>query len=70
MDRILTSVQPMKEERITCTHISTYSFSGQWEGMEIYPNRLLNIKITSLSDNMMSNDIVINALYVEDKVRT
>ena len=42
----------------------------QWEGMEIYPNRLLKIKITSLSDNMMSNDIVIKALYDEDKLRT
>ena len=35
----------------------------QWEGMEIYPNKLHNIIITSLSDNMMSNDIVIKALY-------
>ena len=41
----------------------------QWEGMEIYPNRLLNIKNTSLSDNI-SNYIVIKALYVEDIVQT
>ena len=42
----------------------------QWKGMEIYPNRLLNIKNTSLSDNMIFNYIVIKALYVEDIVQT
>ena len=42
----------------------------QWEGMEIYPNRLRNIINTSLSDNMMSNDIVIKAVYDENKLRT
>ena len=48
---------------------SHFNLFIQWEGMEIYPNRLRNIVTTCLSDNMMSNDIVIRAVYDEENLR-